>query len=258
MADSQTNTHKRICAGCGKEFFPRLAPSDVKHGWGTYCNKSCSNTANGTKHGHRTRMNTSPTYKTWCAMLRRCNQPNASNYPLYGGRGIKVADEWLLFENFLRDMGERPKGATLDRHPDKDGDYTKSNCRWAFGSEQQRNRRTNVLVTYDDRTQCVSAWAEEFSVNVDTLRGRLYLGRCPFGRHPAAHRDGGHVYRLAFRVIDLPAERAARIAGLVVAFEQRRFAGTFRTLHDFHLLIDSLSRAPQSPLHVRMVSRVPE
>ncbi len=74
-------------------------------------------------------------------MLSRCNDPNATGYDNYGGRGIKVCRRWHKFENFLEDMGERPAGMTLDRYPDNDGNYKKSNCRWATAKEQVNNRR---------------------------------------------------------------------------------------------------------------------
>jgi hypothetical protein len=83
----------------------------------------------------------SPTYQSWVSMNKRCNNPNYREYKYYGGRGIKVCIQWLNFENFLKDMGERPLGKTLDRYPDKNGDYKPGNCRWATPSEQCLNRR---------------------------------------------------------------------------------------------------------------------
>lgn len=80
-------------------------------------------------------------YRAWSHMKGRCYQPNDRAYRYYGARGIKVCDEWLnSFEQFYCDMGDRPEGASLDRI-DVDGDYSPSNCRWADGVTQNRNKR---------------------------------------------------------------------------------------------------------------------
>jgi hypothetical protein len=63
--------------------------------------------------------------------------------------GIKVCDRWNSFENFLADMGNRPHGKTIDRYPNKFGNYEKSNCRWATSKEQGRNRRSTKLKQSD-------------------------------------------------------------------------------------------------------------
>lgn len=91
-----------------------------------------------TKHGKRY----TKIWRVWRAMKTRCYNKNIIQYRDYGGRGIKVCDEWLNFENFYKDMGEAPDGLSLDRI-NNNGDYCKENCRWSSVREQSRNRRSN-------------------------------------------------------------------------------------------------------------------
>jgi hypothetical protein len=91
------------------------------------------------RHSHTRKGWRSPTYLTWEAMRRRCDDPENISYARYGGRGITYPRKWIKFENFLRDMGERPPNKTLDRK-NNDRNYSKSNCRWATRSEQRLNQ----------------------------------------------------------------------------------------------------------------------
>lgn len=95
------------------------------------------NAENNTTHG----MHKHKLYKVWSTMRHRCNNSNDPNYKYYGGRGIKVCERWDKFENFLSDMGFRPKGKmTLDRI-NNDGNYEPGNCRWVTHKENCQNRR---------------------------------------------------------------------------------------------------------------------
>jgi hypothetical protein len=87
-----------------------------------------------------------PVYHAWQTMTARCLNKKKWNYKNYGGRGIKVCDRWLRFENFLEDMGEKPSSKhSLDRI-DNNGDYCKANCRWATLDIQAQNKRRTIWV----------------------------------------------------------------------------------------------------------------
>jgi len=116
------------------------------------------------------------TYAKWCGMKRRCYNKNEMNYPRYGGKGVKVCDRWLnSFENFLEDMGEAPKGLTLDRIS-PNGDYEPTNCRWATIDEQARNKKNVEKIMIGDESKCLAEWARYYGVGYDRLR-HLYKRR---------------------------------------------------------------------------------
>ncbi len=110
-------------------------------------------------------------------MVQRCYDVGKSNYRYYGGRGIRVCERWQGkdgFVNFLADMGEKPTPKhTIDRHPNKDGDYEPGNCRWATMKEQSRNTRRNRMLNFQGKTQCVSAWEEELGFPRDVVKHRI-------------------------------------------------------------------------------------
>lgn len=116
-----------------------------------------------------------PLYACWDAMKRRCYSPNNKEYFRYGARGISVCERWMKFEHFVEDMGERPKGLTLERK-NNDGNYEPGNCRWATRAEQSRNTRHTVLLTFKGKTMCMADWAKEFGMLPNTLGGRIRSG----------------------------------------------------------------------------------
>ena len=122
--------------------------------------------------------NTKP-YHIWRAMKNRCKNASSNRYHVYGGRGIKVCDEWAKsFEAFWRDMGSTYKeGLTLDRI-DGNENYCKSNCRWVDQKTQQRNRRNNAVVSTPFGRITIAELSEITGINYQTLESRHWRG-CP-------------------------------------------------------------------------------
>jgi hypothetical protein len=110
-------------------------------------------------------------YFRWSAMKARCYNPNSKLYRLYGARGITVCAEWLeSFSNFYKDMGDCPKGYSLDRINVNEG-YSKANCRWASNLEQGNNRQIHI-----ERGYSVTGLAKETGFVQSTLSNRLLRG----------------------------------------------------------------------------------
>ena len=130
------------------------------------------------KHGHATRVKgkaCTPEYQAWIDMRRRCDNEIHPAFVFYGARGITVCDRWADFENFYKDMGDRPNGMSLDRI-DVNGIYEPSNCRWATKVEQSRNRRNARVIEYQGEAKCLSEWAELLGFTYHLLKDRLSRG----------------------------------------------------------------------------------
>ena len=124
-----------------------------------------------TKHGQ----NKSRTYRIWVGMLTRCRNSNGRDYRRYGGRGITVCKKWLSFSGFVSDMGFAPDSMSIDRIKNDRG-YSKSNCRWASSKRQARNRSSNVILTMNGVTFCISEWSERLGFNRHLISKRLSRG----------------------------------------------------------------------------------
>lgn len=111
-------------------------------------------------HGHRSGGRVSGTYQTWRKMHERCRDSRWYTK-------IKVCARWLKFENFLKDMGERPPGKTLDRINNKRG-YCKSNCRWATPMQQANNRRNTLVI----EGFTLREWSDMTGICYATLKSR--------------------------------------------------------------------------------------
>ena len=154
------------------------------------------------KHGAAARGRRAPIYDTWVNMTQRCYNRRHPSWRRYGGRGIRVCARWRRsFTAFVLDMGPRPRGATLERKKNN-GNYTPGNCTWATRSEQQFNRRTNVLLTFRGRTQPLKKWAREIGLSHVTLRTRVLVLKWSTRRAlttPPLHTGNRFAKRRAFR-----------------------------------------------------------
>jgi hypothetical protein len=139
----------------------------------------CLQREKATASGDRTRthgLSKTSTYAIWRGMLQRCHNATAPDYARYGAAGVKVCERWGTFEHFLADMGPRPDGMSIDRYPNRSGNYEPGNCRWATVTEQNRNTKANVVLTHAGTSRCIAEWAQVQGISVSTLGARMRRG----------------------------------------------------------------------------------
>lgn len=117
-------------------------------------------------------------FHIWQSMRARCSNPSNKSYHRYGGRGIRVCEEWekdfVSFYNWAMDNGYQEE-LTLDRE-DNSGNYEPSNCKWATPREQANNTRRNVYIEYNGETHTMKEWSRIIGMNYGTLQKRIKLG----------------------------------------------------------------------------------
>lgn len=161
----------RRCHRCKRELpLGDFVKSPNVRGGGGYspeC-KQCHSARSREAYGRR------PERRIWLNMLARCYDPKNDSFANYGGRGIRVCERWRAsFEDFLRDLGPRLPGMTLDRK-DPDGNYEPGNCRWATVETQNRNRGGfNVVVEAFGERRLLIEWSEQRGIPYQTLYARL-------------------------------------------------------------------------------------
>lgn len=131
------------------------------------------------RHGEAKNGQNSAEYRTWKGIISRCSNSDDPRYKDYAGRGVTVCDEWKDdYLNFLRDMGRRPRGTTIERK-DNDLGYSKENCRWATPLEQGRNKRNNIWIKFRGETLHVAEWSRRTGIKFGTIHARLRRGWSP-------------------------------------------------------------------------------
>ena len=124
------------------------------------------------RHG----MHNTPEHLAWRHMKDRCFNPRSQRYDRYGARGIIVCERWLVFENFLEDMGRRPSPEHSIERLDNDGHYEPLNCVWATRAEQNANKSTARKLSHKGETLTVAEWSRRKRIGVKTLLHRLDAG----------------------------------------------------------------------------------
>lgn len=116
-------------------------------------------------------------YMIWCTMKARCLKPKSNRYKYYGARGIKICSEWFNFELFYQWAVSNgyQEGLTIERK-DVNGNYEPENCQWIPKSEQPKNSRSNVIISYNGQEKYLQQWADELGMNRSTIQGRLSRG----------------------------------------------------------------------------------
>jgi hypothetical protein len=116
--------------------------------------------------------------KTWCKMKERCFNPRCKEYKHYGARGITICKRWMKFENFYKDMGDKPSPKHSIERIDNNRGYSPKNCKWATIQEQSKNRRNNVWVEVGGVRAIKSDichWLRITRSQVDYYRNKLNL-----------------------------------------------------------------------------------
>ena len=122
-----------------------------------------------THGGSKTRL-----YKAWNSMIARCETTSQTSFKDYGGRGIRVCDEWHDFEVFREWAVSNgyEDGLSLDRK-NNNGNYEPQNCRWITKKEQANNRRSSRYITLRGVTHTLAEWAEITGINPTTIAWRI-------------------------------------------------------------------------------------
>lgn len=116
-------------------------------------------------------------WNSWNHMKQRCLNPKHPRFLDYAGRGIKICDRWMDFENFFSDMGFSPSPKHSIDRIDNDGNYEPNNCRWATQEQQVSNRRISIKCVYNDSILTVKEWSAIFGLIPKTVRRHLKGGK---------------------------------------------------------------------------------
>jgi hypothetical protein len=167
-----THSLREFKCDCGKTVVYR--GSDVAQGHTTTCGCSRVGCQNARRHG----MSNSKEQDLYYNMIGRCHNPEHKNYPNYGAKGVSVCERWRnSIDDFFLDVGKAPSPKhSIDRGPNKYGNYEPGNFRWATMKEQQNNRTNNHIIEYNGLKMTMMQWSEYLGIPYKTISTRIGSG----------------------------------------------------------------------------------
>jgi hypothetical protein len=132
------------------------------------------------RHGEAHGANLTPEYRAWKEMIKRCENPRCERFSCYGGRGIRVCDDWRhSYETFLGFIGRRPSPHHSIHRIDNDGPYAPGNVEWQTRKHQASHTSRNVALTIRGETACVAEWCDRLGVPRPRVYQRIATGWDP-------------------------------------------------------------------------------
>lgn len=173
--EGEGKRHKWVCqCDCGR--LKRVTYTCLVNGGTKSCGCLRKETAARLGRSHAKPGRRTVEYRTWIAIKGRCYNPNHQDFPDYGGRGVRVSDDWLCsYEQFLHDMGRRPEGTSIDRI-DVNGGYSADNCRWSTLETQMNNRRNTSYLEHEGLRLPLGEWTKRVGINKACIVQRLNHG----------------------------------------------------------------------------------
>lgn len=156
--------------------------STGKLNFGSVISCGCARSEKTTQRNETHGMSNTRLYEIWSGMKKRCYNRNSSAYKNYGGRGIKICDEWKnSFENFYdwSLINGYKEDLTIERK-DVNGDYCPENCCWITAQDQARNTRKTIYYTLFNMRKPLSEWCNYANIKNNRAYQRYKNGNCPF------------------------------------------------------------------------------
>jgi len=165
---------------CGAETEVNLDHLRSRHTKSCGCFHREATSESHRRHGESHGRSLTPEYRAWKEMIKRCENQKCERYPIYGGRGIRVCDEWRhSYELFLAAVGRRPSTYHSLHRINNDGPYAPGNVQWQTKVHQARHTRRNVIIEINGQSRCLAEWCDVLNLSRGTIYARIANGWDP-------------------------------------------------------------------------------